>query len=50
MHVPVTEVGRRAYDLHNQISLICLVIFVVVFGVLAYSMIAHRRVQGAQGS
>ena len=46
LDVPVTEVGRRAYDLHNEITLICLIIFVVVFGVLAYSMVAHRKSKG----
>ena len=46
MHVPVTEAGRRAYDLHNDISLICLAIFIVVFGVLAYSLIFHRKSKG----
>ena len=46
LDVPVTEVGRRAYDLHNHITLICLVIFVVVFGILAYSMVAHRKSKG----
>lgn len=46
LHVPVTEAGRRAYDLHNMISLVCLVIFVVVFGVLAYSLVMHRKSKG----
>ena len=44
--VPVTEAGRRAYDLHNMISLVCLVIFVVVFGMLAYSLVKHRKSKG----
>lgn len=48
MHVPVTEAGRRAYDLHNDITLICLAIFVLVFGVLAYSLIYHRKSKGHQ--
>ncbi len=46
LHVPVTEAGRRAYDLHNMISLVCLVIFIVVFGVLAYSLVMHRKSKG----
>ncbi|HTH93856.1 MAG TPA: cytochrome c oxidase subunit II [Rhodocyclaceae bacterium] len=43
MHVPVTEAGRRAYTLHNDISLICLGIFILVFGVLIYSLLHHRK-------
>ena len=50
LHVPVTEAGRRAYDLHNDISLICLGIFVVVFGVLTYSLIKHRKSKGHQAA
>lgn len=46
LDVPVTEAGRRAYDLHNMITLVCLVIFVVVFGVLAYSLVMHRKSKG----
>ena len=46
LHVPVTEAGRRAYDLHNDISLICLGIFIAVFGVLAYSLVKHRKSKG----
>jgi cytochrome c oxidase subunit 2 len=50
LDVPVTEAGRRAYDLHNDISLICLGIFVVVFGVLTYSLIKHRKSKGHQAA
>lgn len=50
MHAPVTEAGRRAYELHNDISLICLGIFVLVFGVLAYSLINHRKSKGHQAA
>jgi cytochrome c oxidase subunit 2 len=46
MHVPVTEAGRRAYELHNDISLICLAIFALVFGILAYSLVMHRKSKG----
>jgi cytochrome c oxidase subunit 2 len=50
LDVPVTEAGRRAYDLHNEISLICLGIFVVVFGILTYSLIKHRKSKGHQAA
>lgn len=39
----VTEVSRQIYDLHMIIFWICVVIGVVVFGVMFYSMIAHRK-------
>jgi len=42
----VTEVSRQIYDLHMIIFWICVVIGVVVFGVMFYSMIAHRKANG----
>ncbi|HWU85118.1 MAG TPA: cytochrome c oxidase subunit II [Rhodocyclaceae bacterium] len=50
MHVPVTEAGRRAYELHNDISLVCLAIFALVFGILAYSLVKHRKSKGHQAA
>jgi cytochrome c oxidase subunit II len=40
---PHTEVARQMYDLHNIVLVICLVIFVGVFGMMFYSMYAHRK-------
>ena len=42
----VTEVSRQIYDLHMIIFWICVVIGAVVFGVMFYSMIAHRKSRG----
>jgi cytochrome c oxidase subunit II len=42
----VTAVGRQVYDLHMIILLICVVIGVVVFGVMFYSIIYHRKSRG----
>jgi cytochrome c oxidase subunit II len=42
----VTEVGRAQYDLHTTIMIICTVIFVAVFGVMFYSLYAHRKSKG----
>jgi cytochrome c oxidase subunit II len=39
----VTEVGHQVYDLHMLIFNICVVIGVGVFGVLFYTLIAHRK-------
>ena len=43
---PVTSIGHRVLELHNAIILICVVIFVVVFGVMFYSIYAHRKSKG----
>jgi len=40
---PVTPVAREIYDLHLLMLWICVVIFVVVFGVMFYSIYAHRK-------
>ena len=39
----VTEISRDAYNLHNWVVWAMLVIAVVVFGVMAYSMWAHTK-------
>lgn len=41
-----TEVSRSVFDLHMIIFWICVVIGVVVFGVMFWSMIIHRRSTG----
>jgi cytochrome c oxidase subunit 2 len=43
----VTEVSREVYDLHMTILIICVVIGVVVFGAMFYSVFAHRKSKGA---
>jgi len=43
---PVTEIARQIYDLHTLLLIICLVIFVAVFGVMFYSIFAHRKSKG----
>ncbi|MBU2129560.1 MAG: cytochrome c oxidase subunit II, partial [Gammaproteobacteria bacterium] len=45
---PVTEIARQIYDLHTLMLVICLVIFVAVFGVMFYSIYAHRKSKGAK--
>ena len=47
---PVTSTAREILTLHNLILLICLVIFVVVFGVMFYSIFAHRKSRGAKAA
>ena len=42
----VTPISRDIYFLHMAIFWICVVIGVIVFGVLIYSLIKHRKSQG----
>lgn len=44
----VTEVSQQAYDLHMIIFWICVVIGIVVFGVMFWSIIAHRKSLGVK--
>lgn len=43
----VTETSHAVYDLHMIIFWICVVIGIIVFGVMIYSMINHRKSKGA---
>jgi cytochrome c oxidase subunit 2 len=42
----VTEVSRQIYDLHMIIFWICVVIGILVFAVMFYSMLVHRKSLG----
>ncbi|MBA4742419.1 MAG: cytochrome c oxidase subunit II [Azoarcus sp.] len=44
---PATSVASQIYDLHTLMMLICLVIFIAVFGVMFWSIYAHRKSRGA---
>jgi cytochrome c oxidase subunit 2 len=46
LHAPVTQLGAQIYTLHNWVMIICLVIFVAVFGVMFYSILKHRKSLG----
>jgi cytochrome c oxidase subunit 2 len=43
---PVTPVAHKILELHNMILLICVIIFVIVFSVMFYSIFAHRKSRG----
>ena len=45
--VGVTPISRSVYDLHMLIFWVCCAIAVLVFGVLFYSVYAHRKSKGA---
>lgn len=46
MQTPVTAVGADIYSLHNWMMIVCLVIFIGVFGVMFYSVFKHRKSLG----
>ncbi|CAM3489239.1 cytochrome c oxidase subunit II [Parendozoicomonas haliclonae] len=46
----VTDLSRSIYDLHMTIFWICVVIGIVVFGVMFWSVIFHRKSRGAKAS
>ncbi len=50
MPVSVTEVGREIYDLHMLILWISVIIGLLVFGVMFYSIYYHRKSRGVTPS
>jgi len=48
MPVGVTDISARVYGLHMLIFWICVIIGVVVFAVMFYSIFKHRKSQGAK--
>ncbi len=47
LHPPVTKIATDQMWLHNFMMVICLLIFVAVFGVMFYSIFKHRKSKGA---
>ena len=50
LHPPVTKIATDVQTLHNGLMIVCLVIFVAVFGVMFYSIIKHRKSVGAKSA
>ncbi|QOY95335.1 cytochrome c oxidase subunit II [Massilia sp. UMI-21] len=46
LQTPVNALGADIYSLHNWMMIVCLVIFVGVFGVMFYSVFKHRKSRG----
>ena len=46
LHPAVTKIAEQQHWLHYVVLLICVVIFVVVFGVMFYSILKHRKSVG----
>lgn len=43
---PQTTIAQQIYDQHIWVLWICLVIFIIVFGVMGYSIVKHRKSVG----
>ena len=50
LHPPVTRIAAEQQWLHNFMLIVCLVIFLAVFGVMFYSIFKHRKSKGAKAS
>jgi len=50
LHPPVTQIAADQRWLHYYIMVICVVIFVAVFGVMFYSIFMHRKSKGAKAA
>lgn len=48
LHPPVTRIASDVQSLHFWIMVVCVVIFVAVFGVMFYSILRHRKSLGAK--
>ena len=46
LQTPASKVAHDVFQLHNLIMLVCLGIFVVVFGAMFYSLFKHRKSVG----
>lgn len=46
MHKGVTPVSARVYDLHMTILWICVVIGIIVYGIMLYAIVKHRKSKG----
>ncbi|WP_371194455.1 cytochrome c oxidase subunit II [Glaciecola sp. SC05] len=44
----VTDISQEVYGLHMMMFYICIAIAVIVFGVMFYSMVKHRKSKGAK--
>jgi len=47
---PVTPIARDTLQIHNEFMLVITVLFVVVFAIMIYSMVRHRKSAGHQAA
>jgi cytochrome c oxidase subunit 2 len=46
LQAPVTKIAEQEASLHNFMLVVCVVIFIAVFGVMFYSILKHRKSKG----
>ena len=46
----VTSISREIYNLHMMVFWVCVAIAIIVFGVMFYSIFAHRKSKGVKAS
>ena len=46
LHPPASKIAEQQMLLHNGMLIVCLVIFIAVFGVMFYSILKHRKSLG----
>ncbi len=47
LQAPVSGIAAQIYDMHTMMLVICLLIFIGVFGVMFWAVIRHRKSRGA---
>ena len=50
LHPPMSQIARDQQWLHNFMLVICVIIFLAVFGVMFYSIFKHRKSKGARAA
>jgi len=50
LRTPASSTAQEILTLHNLIMLICFIIAIIVFGIMFYSMFAHRKSRGAKAA
>ena len=50
LQAPNSAIAQQMFDLHTLITVVCVVIFFAVFGVMFYSLYAHRKSSGRKAS
>jgi len=50
LHPPASKMAADIITLHNGMLIVCLVIFIAVFGVMFYSIFKHRKSKGHQAA
>src|SRR5687768_12462830 len=48
LHPPASRIAAEQQWLHNFMLVVCLLIFIAVFGVMFYSILRHRKSKGAK--